>query len=47
LIAAIIASHDELFHSTTQLSRAQISVTASYSQPTASPVAGSMNCSGV
>ena len=47
LTAGIMASQDESFQSTVQFSRRQISLTASYSQPTALPVAGSTKLSGV
>jgi hypothetical protein len=46
-MAAIMPSQDVFCQATTQLSRRQISAIASYSQPTASPVVGSMNWSGV
>ena len=47
LTAGIMASQEESFQSTVQFSRRQISLTASYSQPTALPVAGSTKLSGV
>jgi hypothetical protein len=45
--AEIMVSQAVTFQLTWQLSRRQISFTASYSHPTASPVAGSTKFSGV